>query len=80
MEAKEFLRQKLIGQKVDVTVEYIRPPAEGFEERTCATLMLNGMNMAEALLNKGLGGCMRHRQDDHDRSHHYDALLIAEDK
>jgi staphylococcal nuclease domain-containing protein 1 len=37
-------------------------------------------NVAEALVNKGLAAALRHRRDDDDRSHHYDTLLIAEDR
>jgi staphylococcal nuclease domain-containing protein 1 len=42
-EAKEFLRSRLIGEKVHVSVEYVRPPADGFEERICATVTLGSM-------------------------------------
>lgn len=42
-EAKEFLRARLIGQTVHVSVEYVRPPADGFEERICATVTLANM-------------------------------------
>ena len=79
-EAKEFLRSRLIGKRVHVHIEYIRPASDGFEERTCATITLAGINMAEALLNKGLAGVIRHKRDDENRSQVFDALLIAEDK
>jgi staphylococcal nuclease domain-containing protein 1 len=36
--------------------------------------------LAEALINKGLAGVIRHRQNDEDRSKFYDQLMIAEDK
>uniref|UniRef100_A0A8C7ZD94 Staphylococcal nuclease domain-containing protein n=1 Tax=Oryzias sinensis TaxID=183150 RepID=A0A8C7ZD94_9TELE len=48
-EAREFLRKKLIGKKVNVTVDYIRAatgPGEStpaFSERTCATVTIGGM-------------------------------------
>ena len=35
-------------------------------------------NIAEALISKGLGTCLRHRQDDDQRSSCYDDLLSAE--
>ena len=35
-------------------------------------------NIAEALISKGLGTCLRHRQDDDQRSSCYDDLLAAE--
>ncbi|OPJ71479.1 hypothetical protein AV530_014867 [Patagioenas fasciata monilis] len=48
-EAREFLRKKLIGKKVNVTVDYIRPASSAtetvpaFSERTCATVSIGGM-------------------------------------
>uniref|UniRef100_A0A8C9YHA3 Staphylococcal nuclease domain-containing protein 1 n=1 Tax=Sander lucioperca TaxID=283035 RepID=A0A8C9YHA3_SANLU len=83
-EAREFLRKKLIGKKVNVTVDYIRAatgPGEGtpaFSERTCATVTIGGINIAEALVSKGLATIIRYRQDDDQRSSHYDELLAAE--
>uniref|UniRef100_A0A8C5HCW8 Staphylococcal nuclease domain-containing protein n=1 Tax=Gouania willdenowi TaxID=441366 RepID=A0A8C5HCW8_GOUWI len=83
-EAREFLRKKLIGKKVNVTVDYIRAatgPGEGtpaFAERTCATVTIGGINIAEALVSKGLATVIRYRQDDDQRSSHYDELLAAE--
>ncbi|TMS02706.1 Staphylococcal nuclease domain-containing protein 1 [Larimichthys crocea] len=76
-EAREFLRKKLIGKKVNVTVDYIRAatgPGEStpaFAERTCATVTIGGINIAEALVSKGLATVIRYRQDDDQRSSHY---------
>uniref|UniRef100_A0A8C6NKX5 Staphylococcal nuclease domain-containing protein n=1 Tax=Nothobranchius furzeri TaxID=105023 RepID=A0A8C6NKX5_NOTFU len=83
-EAREFLRKKLIGKKVSATVDYIRAatgPGEStpaFAERTCATVTIGGINIAEALVSKGLATVIRYRQDDDQRSSHYDELLAAE--
>ncbi|XP_066523227.1 staphylococcal nuclease domain-containing protein 1 isoform X2 [Hoplias malabaricus] len=85
-EAREFLRKKLIGKKVNVTVDYIRAattaaetgPVPAFPERTCATVTIGGINIAEALVSKGLATVIRYRQDDDQRSSHYDELLAAE--
>lgn len=83
-EAREFLRKKLIGKKVNVTVDYIRPASPAtetvpaFSERTCATVTIGGINTAEALVSKGLATAIRYRQDDDQRSSHYDELLAAE--
>ncbi|XP_062929037.1 staphylococcal nuclease domain-containing protein 1 [Mobula hypostoma] len=83
-EAREFLRKKLIGKKVNVTVDYIRQatPATNvtpaFPERTCSTVTIGGINIAEALVSKGLATVIRYRQDDDQRSSHYDELLAAE--
>uniref|UniRef100_A0A6I8NZJ6 Staphylococcal nuclease domain-containing protein n=1 Tax=Ornithorhynchus anatinus TaxID=9258 RepID=A0A6I8NZJ6_ORNAN len=48
-EAREFLRKKLIGKKVNVNVDYIRPASTAtetvpaFSERTCATVTIGGI-------------------------------------
>lgn len=39
-EAKEWLRSKLIGKSVQVTVDAVKPASDGFEEKTCVTLKL----------------------------------------
>jgi len=77
-EAREFMRKKLIGNKVQVKIDYIKPPSDGFPERTCATILSGGINVAEALVSKGFATVLRHRQDDDQRSSHYDELLAAE--
>ncbi|KAM6985865.1 staphylococcal nuclease domain-containing protein 1 [Aplochiton taeniatus] len=84
-EAREFMRKKLIGKKVNVTVDYIRAATSAaetgttaFAERTCATVTIGGINIAEALVSKGLATVIRYRQDDDQRSSHYDELLAAE--
>ncbi|KAA0721060.1 4SNc-Tudor domain protein p100 co-activator [Triplophysa tibetana] len=85
-EAREFMRKKLIGKKVNVTVDYIRAATmaletsgvPAFPERTCATVSIGGINIAEALISKGLATVIRYRQDDDQRSSHYDELLAAE--
>jgi len=87
-EAREFLRKKLIGKKVQVSVDYIKPASNGgagenvsnYSERTCATVTSGGVNIAEALVSKGLVKVVRHRQDDDARSAHYDSLLAAEQR
>ncbi|XP_075064620.1 staphylococcal nuclease domain-containing protein 1 isoform X2 [Mixophyes fleayi] len=83
-EAREFLRKKLVGKKVNVNVDYIRSASAAtetvpaFPERTCATITIGGINIAEALVSKGLATVIRYRQDDDQRSSHYDELLAAE--
>uniref|UniRef100_A0A674CQC3 Staphylococcal nuclease domain-containing protein n=1 Tax=Salmo trutta TaxID=8032 RepID=A0A674CQC3_SALTR len=85
-EAREFMRKKIIGKKVNVTVDYIRAATSSsetstipaFAERTCATVTIGGINIAEALVSKGFATVIRYRQDDDQRSSHYDELLAAE--
>jgi len=43
-------------------------------------VMLGGQNIAEALVSKGYCTVVRYRQDDDQRSSHYDDLLAAESK
>uniref|UniRef100_A0A8U8C7M7 Staphylococcal nuclease domain-containing protein 1 n=1 Tax=Geospiza parvula TaxID=87175 RepID=A0A8U8C7M7_GEOPR len=70
--------------QVNVSVDYIRPASSAtdtvpaFSERTCATVSIGGINIAEALVSKGLATVLRYRQDDDQRSAHYDELLAAE--
>lgn len=58
-EAREFLRKKLIGQNVQVTIDYIQPANEEFPEKTCCTVAIGGVNVAEALVSKGLASVVR---------------------
>ncbi|XP_062586352.1 staphylococcal nuclease domain-containing protein 1-like [Saccostrea cucullata] len=77
-EAREFLRKKLIGKKVNVQVDYIQPANNNFPEKTCCTVTISGINVGEALVGKGLATVVRYRQEDDQRSEHYDELLAAE--
>ncbi|XP_065911934.1 staphylococcal nuclease domain-containing protein 1-like [Dysidea avara] len=77
-EAREFLRKKLIGKKVNIVVDYIRPANDDFSERMYCSINREGINIAEALISKGLATVVRHRADDDQRSSQYDELLSAE--
>ncbi|KAK7005600.1 nonsense-mediated mRNA decay factor [Favolaschia claudopus] len=79
-EAREFLRKKLIGKHVKVTVDFVRPREGDFEERECATIRYGNQNanIAEQLIEKGLAGLVRHKRDDEDRASDYDKLMAAE--
>ncbi|OAX42282.1 hypothetical protein K503DRAFT_797296 [Rhizopogon vinicolor AM-OR11-026] len=79
-EARDFLRKKLIGKHVKVTVDFIRPRDGEYEERECATVRYGNQNsnVAEQLVEKGLASVVRHRRDDEDRSPDYDKLMAAE--
>ena len=80
-EAREFLRKKLIGKKVQVVVDYIQPASgNNLPERCCCTVTIGGSNIAEALVSKGLATVVRYRQDDDKRSSAYDALMAAESR
>ncbi|OJJ48399.1 hypothetical protein ASPZODRAFT_165280 [Penicilliopsis zonata CBS 506.65] len=77
-EAKEFVRKRLIGKHVKVTVNGKKPASEGYEERDVATVMQANTNIALALVEAGYASVIRHRMDDDDRSPDYDALMVAE--
>lgn len=78
-DAKEFLRKKLIGKHVKVSIDGKKPASEGYEERDVATVTLNGKNAALMLVEAGYAYVIRHRRDDEDRSADYDSLLLAEE-
>lgn len=77
-EAREFLRKKLIGKKVQCVLDYISPARDNYAEKCCYTVTIGGVNVAEALVGKGLATVVKYRQDDDQRSSHYDDLLAAE--
>jgi len=79
-EAREFLRKKLIGKKVNVQIDYIQPKTDDFPEKTCCTITISNINVAEALIGRGLGTAVRYRQDDDQRSSAYYDLLAAEER
>ncbi|KAM7532824.1 hypothetical protein Aperf_G00000129155 [Anoplocephala perfoliata] len=78
-DAREFLRKRLIGKSVKVLVDYILPKLEGssYDDRVCATIM-DGTNVGEALVLRGLATVMRYRNPLDSRARDYDALLKAE--
>jgi len=79
-EAREFLRKRLVGKKVNATVDYVRPAANGYPERVCASIFLGNQNIQEAIVSKGLATVAWHKQDDDERAANYDALLLAQEK
>eukprot|EP00092_Neocalanus_flemingeri_P012907 GFUD01013906.1.p1 GENE.GFUD01013906.1~~GFUD01013906.1.p1 ORF type:complete len:911 (-),score=260.11 GFUD01013906.1:493-3225(-) len=85
-ESREFLRKKLIGHQVHVTVDYIQQAKEavggelGFPEKTCCTVVIGGVNVAEAVVSKGLATVVRYAAGNDERSSNYDDLLQAEEK
>lgn len=79
-EAREFLRKKLIGKKVNIHVDYVQPKSDDFPEKHCCTVTISDINIAEALIGRGLGTPVRYRQDDDQRSSAYYDLLAAEER
>ncbi|RYP89524.1 hypothetical protein DL770_004343 [Monosporascus sp. CRB-9-2] len=79
-EAKEYLRKKLIGKHVKVSVDGSKPASEGFEARDVATITEKGKNINLQLVQDGWASVIRHRKDDTDRAPNYDELLAAQEK
>ncbi|KAL0937382.1 tudor domain-containing protein [Colletotrichum truncatum] len=79
-EAKEFLRKKIIGKHVRVSIDGSKPAADGFEARDVATVTEKGKNIGLLLVEEGYATVIRHRKDDTDRSPNYDELLAAQEK
>lgn len=77
-DARELLRKRLIGKVVRVVTDYIQPASSDYPEKICCTVYAGNVNVGEALISKGLAKAVRHRQDDEQRSSHYDDLLTAE--
>ena len=73
-DAKEFLRKKLIGKHVRVTVDGKKAASEGYEEREVATLTQNNKNVALMLVEAGYASVIRHRRDDGKTIPIYDAI------
>ncbi|KAM3519218.1 hypothetical protein MY4038_009850 [Beauveria bassiana] len=79
-EAKEFLRQKVIGKQVKISIDGNKPATEGFEAKEVATITEKGKNIGLELVEAGWASVIRHRKDDTDRSPIYDELLAAQEK
>jgi staphylococcal nuclease domain-containing protein 1 len=75
-EAVEFLRSRLVGNTVQVTIDYVKPAEGEYESRDCATILNGSQNVAEAMVSRGLAQVIRHRRDDDNRSSKYDSLLV----
>ena len=77
-EAKDFVRKRLIGKHVRVSIDGKRPASEGYDEREMATVVQNNRNIALDLVQAGYASVLRHKMDDPDRSPIYDELLASE--
>jgi staphylococcal nuclease domain-containing protein 1 len=42
-EAREFLRKKLVGKKVNVVVDYIQPARDSYPEKICCTVTISSV-------------------------------------
>ncbi|KAL2128028.1 hypothetical protein VTI74DRAFT_9838 [Chaetomium olivicolor] len=78
-EAKEFLRKKVIGKHVRISIDGTKPASDDFEAREVATVTQNGKNIGLQLVQEGYCSVIRHRKDDTDRAPNYDELLAAQE-
>lgn len=79
-ESKEFLRSKVIGKQVKVSVDGTKPATEGFGAKDVATITAQGNNVGLMLIEAGWASVVRHKKDDTDRAPNYDELLAAQEK
>lgn len=97
-EAREFVRKKLLGKKVQVVLDYVRPAVtvdekkgkKGAKEskekkedkvlppKPFYTVTHEGKNLALGLVELGYAVLLEHRGQD--RSPHYDALFLAQER
>ncbi|CAH8493833.1 unnamed protein product [Schistosoma turkestanicum] len=78
-EAREVLRQ-FVGKQVTVQVDYIQPKtANTVDERVCATVRADDVNLALALVSRGLASVIRYRNTNDSRTVFYSELLAAEE-
>uniref|UniRef100_A0A336MZY1 CSON010985 protein n=1 Tax=Culicoides sonorensis TaxID=179676 RepID=A0A336MZY1_CULSO len=77
-ECREFLRKKLIGKKVSCKLDYSTTGKDNQQDKYYYTVMIGGCNIAESLVSQGLATVIRYRQDNDQRSSHYNELLNAE--
>ncbi|KYR01596.1 hypothetical protein DLAC_01596 [Tieghemostelium lacteum] len=80
-EAKEWLRKRLIGQRVQARLEYIRPAIaqSSLPEKPFYSVYLGKGNVSLGLVEAGLAKLLEHKGADN-RAVDYEALIAAENK
>lgn len=78
-EAKEYLRKRLIGKQVRMSLDGSRPANGEYDAKEAATITFNDKNVALLLVQEGWCSVIRHKRDDTDRSPDYDELLAAQE-
>ena len=78
-EAKEYLRKKIIGKHVRLSIDGSRPAAGEYDAKEVATITYNDKNIGLLLVQEGWCSVVRHRRDDTDRAPNYDELLAAQE-
>ncbi|QPG74106.1 hypothetical protein FOA43_001428 [Brettanomyces nanus] len=78
--AREFVREKAIGKQVLVTVEFVRPATEQYEERPMVTILIHGSkNLSELVVSNGYATVLHHRKGD-DVADYWDLLVECEEQ
>lgn len=82
-EAKEFVRKKLIGKHIRLTIDGTRPAVGEYDAKEVATVTLSeksgDKNVGLLLVQEGWASVVRHKRDDPDRAPNYDELLQAQE-
>lgn len=83
-EAKEFLRKRIIGKHVHLSIDGSRPATtteggQSYDAKDVATVTLQDKNIGLQLVQEGWASVIRHKRDDPDRAPNYDELLAAQE-
>jgi len=79
MDAREWVRRRIIGKKVVVKVEFTRPSRRNQPPMQFCTVLFQQSDVAEGLVSQGLASVVRHRETE-PRSSRYEQLMVAEDR
>ncbi|CCU79622.1 transcription factor [Blumeria hordei DH14] len=79
-EAKEFLRKRIIGKNIRMSIDGSRPATAEYEAKEVASVTINDKNINLIMVQEGWCSVIRHRRDDTDRAPNYDELLVAQEK
>jgi staphylococcal nuclease domain-containing protein 1 len=79
-EAKEFLRKRVIGKHVKLSIDGSRPATGEYDAKEVATVIEKDKNIGLLLVQEGWCSVIRHKRDDTDRAPNYDDLLAAQEK
>jgi staphylococcal nuclease domain-containing protein 1 len=85
-EAREYLRKRLIGQRVRCVLDYVRPAFKDpknnqkeFAERPCYSVYVDKNNVAVELVEAGFAQAQEHKGGEQ-RSREYELILFAESR
>ncbi|KAH8588430.1 hypothetical protein B0O99DRAFT_525023 [Bisporella sp. PMI_857] len=79
-EAKEFLRKRLIGKQIRLSIDGGRAAQGEYDAKEVATVTVGDKNIGLILVQEGWASVIRHKREDTDRAPNYDELLLAQEK